>query len=801
MGDLGTTSPNAPGMALLIRSSRLPLRVILALASLAAMVLSGRSMSAAEEVDPAALPFLARHCQTCHDATTKEGGLDLLSVSATLADRTAIDRWTRLYDRVARGEMPPASEPRPTAEERDRFLAAIEAPLKAADRRRREVVQRRLNRVEYENTVRDLLQIDVDLKHLLPADQQAGGFDNNGEALAISAELMAQYLAAAETALDAAIVHGDQPKQTTFTVDPGSEVKKDIPRFFTLVDGRTVIHTTDKGNYSKLSSREKRTPVAGRYRFRFEAATHNTPEPIVFSARVSDFHGLGATNIDLGYHEATATPKTFEIEAKVGERSAIQFFLLGLTTWINDVSQGKHPGVGFGPVEITGPLYSEWPPASHRQLIGDVNLKSGTLDDATRILTAFVPRAFRRPATDAEIARYVGLVKSRLDAHRPFEASLRASLAAVLCSPNFLYLCEPRADERAAISDIELASRLSYFLWSSLPDGPLLDAAYQGTLHQPEVLRAQVDRMLADPRRERLIADFTGQWLRLREIDATTPDPKLYPEFDDYLKHSMVEESRGFFRTLLLEDLPVRNFLDSDFAMLNARLGEHYGIDGVRGVAVEKTSLPADSLRGGALTQAAVLKVTANGTSTSPVLRGVWVLENFLGERVPPPPPNAGGIEPDIRGATTIRQQLDKHRHVESCNVCHRQIDPPGFALESFDPIGKFRKQYIRYHVEPQNAEHGWGKVVPAGEVDPSGVLATGERFADLRELKTLLVRNESRFARCLAEKLMTFALGRELGFSDREAADAVLKQHAAAGGGLKSLVHAIVASPAFVTP
>ncbi len=788
-------------MALLIRSSRLPLRVILVLASLAMMLLSGHPAPAADEIGPAPLQFLARHCQTCHDADTQEGNLDLLSVSATLADRTAIDRWTRIYDRVARGEMPPASEPRPAPEERDRFLASIEAPLKTADRRRREVVQRRLNRVEYENTARDLLQIDVDLKHLLPADQQAGGFDNNGEALAISAELMAQYLAAAETALDAAIVHGDQPKQVTFTVDPGSEVKKDIPRFFTLVDGRTVIHTTDKGNYSKLSSREKRTPVAGRYRFRFEAATHNTEEPIVFSARVSDFHGLAATNIDLGYHEATATPRTFEIEAKVGERSAIQFFLLGQTTWINDVSQGKHPGVGFGPVEITGPLYSEWPPASHRRLIGDVSLKDGTLDDAKRILASFVPRAFRRAATDAEITRYAGLVQSRLAAGRPFEASLRASLAAVLCSPNFLYLCEPRAQDRATISDVELASRLSYFLWSSMPDAELLAVADQGALHQSETLRAQVERMLADPRRERLIADFTGQWLRLREIDATTPDPKLYPEFDDYLKFSMVEESQAFFRTLLVENLPIRNFLDSDFAMLNARLGAHYGIEGVRGVTVQKTSLPHDSLRGGALTQAAVLKVTANGTNTSPVLRGVWVLENFLGQSVPPPPPNAGSIEPDIRGATTIRQQLDKHRHVESCNVCHRHIDPPGFALESFDPIGKFRKQYIRYHVEPQNADKGWGRVVPAGEVDPSGVLSTGEPFADLRELKTLLVRNEPRFARCLTEKLTTFALGRELGFSDREAVDEILRRHAADGNGLRSLIHAIVESPTFAAP
>jgi len=783
----------------LTRLSALPSCFLFALA--AAISIWGCPAFAADEIDPAAREFLSRHCAACHDEATKAGGLDLLHLGGDLTDRPHIDRWTRIYDRVSRGEMPPESEPRPEAADVREFLAAVAGPLRAADRQRREVVQRRLNRQEYENTVRDLLAIDIDLKQLLPADQQAGGFDNNGEALAISAELMGQYLQAAETALDAAIVHGEQPKTATFVVDPGSEVQKDIPRFFGLHEGRTVIYTTDKGNYSKLSSREKRTPLAGRYRFRFEAATHNSPRPIVFSARVSDFHGLAATNIDLGYHEATEKPKTFEIEAKVGERSAIQFFLLGLPTWINDVSQGKHPGVGFGPVEITGPLYDEWPSASHRRLIGDVDLASGTIDDAARILRAFVPRAFRRPATDEETARYVSLVQSRLAAGRPFETSLRAGLAAVLCSPNFLYLCERRGDDSRTISGEELASRLSYFLWSSMPDAELLACAEKGTLRQPEVLRAQVERMLGDPRRERFLADFTGQWLRLREIDATMPDPKLYPEFDDYLKYSMVEESRGFFRVLLDENLPVRNFLDSDFAMLNGRLAEHYGLEGGQGVAVRKTSLPAESIRGGALTQAAVLKVTANGTNTSPVLRGVWVLENFLGQAVPPPPPNAGGIEPDIRGATTIREQLDKHRHVESCNVCHRHIDPPGFALESFDPVGKFRKQYLRYHIEPQHADKGWGKVVPAGNVDPSGVLSTGEKFSDLRELKQLLLKNEDRFARCLTEKLMTFALGRELGFSDRDAVEDVLKRHAAEGSGLRSLVHAIVESPPFVTP
>lgn len=759
------------------------------------------SLASAADLGSVTKPFFVKHCVACHSDDTKEGGLDLTALTDDLSNRVDIDRWTRIYDRVANGEMPPEGEPRPDATSQRAFFELIAVPLRAADRRLREVVLRRLNREEYQYSIRDLLDLDIDLKQLLPEDQQADGFDNNGEALAISAELMGHYLKAAETAIDAAIVHGDQPKSTTFVVDPGSEVKNDIPKFYGVDHGRTVIYTTDNGNYSKLATREKRTATAGRYRFKFEAAAYRSPDPIIFNARVSDFDGLAATNINLGYFDATAKPKTFELEAKVGERSAIQFFVIGLPTWINDASSGEFPGVGFGPVEVTGPLFDQWPPASHQKLIGDVDLKSGTLIDAERILREFIPRAFRRPATDAEIARYVALVKQRIATGRSFETSLKAGLVAVICSPNFLYLSETTAVGSAEISDYELASRLSYFLWSSMPDTELLECARAQTLHLPKTLHVQVKRLLNDPRRDRFIADFTGQWLRLRQIDATTPDARVYAEFDEFLKASMVAESEGFFRTLLQEDLSIRNFLDSDFAMLNARLARHYGIEGVQGVEIRKTMLPKDSVRGGALTQGAVLKVTANGTNTSPVVRGVWVLENFLGQTMPPPPPNVGGIEPDIRGATTIREQLDKHRSVESCDVCHRHIDPPGFALESFDPVGKFRQQYLKFYVEPQFADKGWGKVITAGNVDPSGELSTGDKFADVKDFKKLLLQKEDLFARCLTEKLTTYALGRELGFSDREAIDDILKKNAAEDRGLRSLVHAIVESPLFVRP
>lgn len=776
-------------------------RALLASAVSGLWPLSQTGSAQAGELPSPVRAFFTKHCFDCHATEVKEARIDLEVLTDAMGNRAQVMHWTRIYDQVQQGEMPPKSEPRLDAKEQQALLDWIAPRLKTADRQLRETVQRRLNREAYQNSIHDLLKVDVELKQLLPEDQQAGGFDNNGEALSISAELMGQYLKAAETALDAAIVRGPRPQTTTFTVDPGSEIKKDIPQHFGLVDGRSILYTSDRGNYSKLATRQKRVTIPGKYRFKFTAASHFSPDPIVFNPRISDFHGLAATNINLGYYEATAEPKVFELEAVVGERSAIQFFALGLPHWIKDVSSGEFPGVGFGPVEITGPLYDQWPPASHQLLLGDIDLIKGQPKDVEPQLRKLASAAFRRPATDEEVARYLKLMEERLRAGRSLEASLRAGFAAVLCSPNFLFMREEYRADAERISDYELATRLSYFLWNSLPDDELLELAAKQTLHGPEILSAQVERMLADARHQRFINDFTGQWLRLRKIDETVPDPKVYTDFDDFLKTSMVEETRAFFSTLLKEDLDIRNFIDSDFALLNRRLAKHYGIEGVKGVDVHKVALPKDSVRGGAITQGAVLKVTANGSNTSPVVRGVWVLENFLGKTVPPPPPNISAIEPDTRGAETIREQLVKHRDNESCNSCHQHIDPPGFALESFDPAGQYREQYLRYHVEPRFADKGWGKVVTAGKVDPSGQLSTGETFADVREFKKRLLQDDERFARCLTEKLMTYALGRELGFSDREQVEAIRKQTAEKGHGLKTLIHAIVSSPAFATP
>ncbi len=744
--------------------------------------------------------FFDKHCLECHDAEIKKGGLNLERVDYGMAGRAQTDLWTSIHDRMAKGEMPPAKQVQPAKAELEQVLAVIRPALITADRAGREVVQRRLNRSEYENTIHDLLAVDLELKDLLPEDQKAGGFDNNGEALAVSTEQMQGYLAAARRAIDAAIVTSERPKTETFKVDSIREVK---PYFadgsYSLVDDRVVIFTSsDNSSYSKISTRDRRIPVRGRYRFRFQAAAHDSADRLWFTVSGSNFSGLEATHKNLGYYEVSKEPKMFEIEALLEAKSAIQFFALGLPSYLKKKPGVVYPGVGFGEVEITGPLIEQWPPESHTRLLGTTDMKTGTLVDAERILRSFVPRAFRRAAEDGEVARYVSLTKSLLESGRSFEESLRTGLIAVLCSPNFIYLREDPLPGTTRITEAELAVRLSYFLCSAPPDNELLSLAAKKQLRTSSVLRVQVERLLSRAKSESFVKNFTGQWLHLRQLNDTTPDEKLYKKFDELLQVSMAWESEGYFREMLKADAPIEDMLDAKWAMLNQRLAEHYGIAGITGLDLRKVTLPADSVRGGVLTQAAVLKVTANGTTTSPVLRGVWVLENILGQPTPPPPPNTAGIEPDIRGAETVREQLAKHRNVESCNVCHRQIDPPGFALESFDPIGEYRENYLRWNVT--NVEHNWGGVVKGAPVDSSGQTASGEAFADIREFKKLLLARRADFAHCLTEKLLSYALGREMGFSDRAAIAKIVEQTQTQGNGLRTLIHAIVQSETFAT-
>ena len=444
-----------------------------------------------------------------------------------------------------------------------------------------------------------------------------------------------------------------------------------------------------------------------------------------------------------------------------------------------------------------------WPPPSHNAIFGDLKLErvgperfevtsKQPIADSQRILRDFARRAFRRPVTDKEVEPFIARVKSRLNQKYSFEQAMRVGLRAVLVSPNFLFL-----REKAKLDDFALASRLSYFLWSSMPDEPLLKLAEAGKLHEPEVLRQQVERLLDDPKAKAFNTNFTGQWLSLRAIDATLPDRTLYPEYDDILKTAMLKETSLFFDEVLKKDLPLTNFVSSDFTFLNARLAKHYGIPGVEGMEMRKVSLPPDSHRGGVLTMGSVMKVTANGTTTSPVIRGSWVLERILGTPPPKPPADVEAIEPDIRGATTIRDQLAKHRKVESCNSCHSKIDPPGFALESFDVIGGWRDHYRA--LTNGGEKDASGRRVKTGlAIDPSDELPDGRRFHNIDEYKQLLLEDKDQLARSLTEKLLAYSTGAAPSKADKPQINAIVRHMRDNKYGFRSLIHEIVQSPMF---
>ena len=416
-------------------------------------------------------------------------------------------------------------------------------------------------------------------------------------------------------------------------------------------------------------------------------------------------------------------------------------------------------------------------------------------------MRSFLKKAYRRPVAEADVRRFLRLFDDQFQQGSGFTRSMLSAYTAVLSSPGFVFVEE----KPGRLDGYALATRLALFLWNSIPDDTLRALADRGELTRPDVLRAQAERMLDDPKARRFVEAFTDYWLDLRKIDDTSPSTTIYNDYelDDPLKLAAVEETRLFFAELLRADLPARNIIDSDFTFLNERLAEHYGIAGVSGVRFRKVKLPADSLRGGVMTQASVLKVTANGTTTSPVLRGHWITERILGLETPPPPPTVKAVEPDIRGAVTIRQQLEKHRADASCASCHSKMDPPGFALESFDVMGGYRERYraVSDKVPPVRGFGMNGQAFAfhyALPVDSAGALPDGRPFQDVRELKRLLVKEERPIARNLARQLTIFATGAPVRFSDREEIEKILDAAKAGRYGVRSIVHAIVQSDLF---
>jgi hypothetical protein len=415
--------------------------------------------------------------------------------------------------------------------------------------------------------------------------------------------------------------------------------------------------------------------------------------------------------------------------------------------------------------------------------------------DTAAVLKRFAARAFRRIVSDDEVKPFVAVVKKRLAEKYSFEAAVRVGLKAIMVSPEFLFL----GGKVGKLDDFALASRLSYFLWSTMPDDELFKLAAAGKLSQPEALRTQVDRMLASPKARQFTENFVGQWLNLRDIDFTAPDFRLYPEYDEALKVAMLTEAHLFFEALLKENLSVANVVASDFTFANGRLAKHYGIPGVDGMEMRRVPLPPNLHRGGFLTMAGVLKVSANGTNTSPVVRGAYVLDRILGTPPAPPPAGVPAVEPDIRGATTIRDQLAKHRSTPTCNACHAKIDPPGFALENFDVIGGWRDNYRSLGRGDVVVVEGRRMPYHKGlKIDPSDAF-NGEKFANIDDLRRILLKDKEQLARALAEKLVAYSTGAAPTALDRPEVEAIVKRTRDRGYGVRSLVHEVVQSKLFL--
>ncbi|MGE3310327.1 MAG: DUF1592 domain-containing protein [Limisphaerales bacterium] len=774
-------------------------------------------------------PFLSRHCFECHDADTAKGGLDLTSLPFNFANAAAHQRWVRVFDRVTAGEMPPSKKSKPGTGELDAFLGTLGADLTAQHAARKGTVLRRLNRREFENTVNDLLGVQVELVPLLPEDGLALGFDNIADALGISGIQMQRTLEAADFALTSTWRTDARPETTTrtFSLDSPRNQPHLGKVWLKRPDGAVVVFTSDAFPSTVVPGFA--APAAGLYRVRVSGyGFQMTGSKPVFSVISGTFH-RGGDQETRGFRELPFDrPGTVELTFHLRAGDGIKIKPHGLKgrDGHSPIKDGpdKYPGEGLAllGVEIHGPILDEWPPRGRTLLLGDAKLRelppnppwlknrrdyqpTFTVDtpnppaDARRALKEFLPKAFRRPVSDADAAPYVALFEREFAVSRDYLDAIKSAAIAALCSPDFLYFHEPAGP----LDDYALASRLSYFLTRSSPDAELLELASAGKLTRPDVLRSQTERLLSGPGLDRFLVDFTDGWLNLREIDFTTPDKLLYPEFDELLLDSMLRETRGFVRELITENLTITNVIRSDFALLNSRLASHYDIAGVDGLDLRKVSLPPDSRRGGLLTQASVLKVSANGTTTSPVTRGVWVLERILGITPQPPPPGVSAVEPDIRGATTLREILARHRSVESCNGCHRVIDPPGFALESYDAIGGWRDRFRAINTgQPVHRAADGRKVryVPGPPVDAAGTLATGESFKGFQEFQTLLLASADDVARCVTVKLLTFATGREMGFSDRSEISRIVSEAKARNQGMRDLLHAVVQSPIFLT-
>ena len=801
---------------------------------LAAALAPGAASAQSLEAD--VTPLLETSCLQCHGPRTVTP-LNLDELGFDLTDHATFRKWQQVYERVEKGEMPPPAARRPDAALVETALGSLKQALVGANlaaRGGQRTPLRRLTRLEYGYTLQDLLGIDeyiaTDLGLTLPAEADSGGIDTVAANQSMSPLHVRSYLEAADRALDAAIVTGPPPPTEPYFIDyANSQYLHFMRRAVALglgsvkqLDDAYVQFFDFTSTYTFHSSSEGfGVPYPGRYRVTIDAYPYQADTPVTLMVYRGSLSGVAASLDDLIGSFDLEGPRTVELTPfmRPGHLIGVSPADLDMPPDANpyekltDPSQGyahvidewPSEGIAFKSMTIEGPLFDTWPPPSTRELLvgvdfdadGHVRLTKDPYEHVADIVAAFAPRAFRRPVGDDELEAYASLARPLLAAGRPFVEAVRVPLRAILSAPSFLF----QTSAPGTLDEFSLATRLSYFLWRSMPDAELFEAARAGSLSDPAALARQVDRMLDDARTGRFVKDFAGQAFRLYEIKATTPDPGLYPEYDDRLGQAMVRETELFLAELIAGDLGVGHLIDADFTFVNRRLADHYGIEDIKGQHMRKVQLPADSPRGGLLAQASIHKITANGTTTSPIPRGNFVLANLLGRPAPPPPEAVGNVEPDTRGTTTIREQLDAHRNAPVCASCHRRIDPPGFALESFDPIGGFRTHY-RTSPRELDAPGGGTYFGPYGEglpVDASGVTPAGDAFAGIAEYKRLLLDGEvDQVARNLASQLLVLATGAEIEFADRDSVEQIVDHGRAAGHPVRAMIHQVVRNDLF---
>lgn len=823
------------------------------------------------------VPFLNRHCLKCHGPDVHEAAFRVDEhLPNEFLTRSVAAKWGEVLNMLNTGEMPPQEEPDPTSDSITRVVEWITRERLRSEEARKvtSIVLRRMNRAEYNNTIRDLLGIDMSPADGFPADPPAAGFDNLGSALTISPLHLEMYLKAARDVLDRAITT-DRARPPTirwrFQLEEGNQ---GLDRYRVNIDGQRIIVNGGNSQFRDgltVLRREKqwdgfaqvrdfKVPQAGYYAIRIRAAgvvpdeagarragpgfherrqkaqeqklaseqerresrerfekwvrpyvaahfaedrsyRYGPPRAKLVAASGGAQWSLGEFDVDAPSSEL----KTYEVRtwlepvtAGIQLRNVYHIPEHNYNFWFQENDDFPRPELLIDWLEIEGPLYDDWPPMSHQRIFIDSPDRERDEEGYARnVLANFMRHAYRRPLREGEVESKLAMFRRVRAQHESLEEALKIPLTAILCSPHFLYLVEPASTANEAARQLDnhqLATRLSYFLWSSMPDDELFALAEEGRLANPTVLVAQVDRMLADPRSQQFVKNFAGQWLGLRDLGANPPSGAIFTRYDDHLEASMRGESEAFFAELLRNDRSVTSFLRSDFMTINERLARYYDIPGVKGDEFRVVKVPADAKRGGLVTQASILSLTSNGTRTSPVRRGVWILERLLGAPPPPPPPNAGDIPPGMPGQskTTVRERLRLHREQPQCARCHNKIDPLGFALENFNAAGEWRDR------EAQGSSSQPGPNDPT--INAQAQLPDGTEFVGVEGLQRELLKREDDFLRCLAEKMYVYALGRELGLVDQPLLAAAVRDMKQNQTTLRSLIHHVVSSDQFRT-